>query len=236
MDKDRMNQNQGLELAMVFPDIKKDILKIKPGPNPGLRQFFLDAAKTETDPEVLHNLGIRDLPRSIRYAVIDNPNTERRTIEQMARQTANELVANRAKKFLQTNPEPPIGDMMEFKMSTKNVKQIIVEELHKVLNEVYNPMVTFMDDVLQATMTANYQTIMNAMKKNAMLLHSERSELGEFKGSHRKQLLDMFAESVYRYQKSYGMEGLDKLVELAKDIKFEYQSQDDRDIDEEPPF
>ena len=135
MDKDVMNQNQGLELSMAFPDVKKDILKMRPGPNPGLRQFFLDAAKTETDPEVLHNLGIRDLPRSIRYAVIDNPNTELRTIKQMAKQTADDLVVSRSKKFLQANPEPPKPDMMEskFKMSTKDIKKIIREELQRLI-------------------------------------------------------------------------------------------------------
>ena len=122
------------------------------------------------------------------------------------------------------------------KLTNKHLKKIINEELRKVLNEAYNPMVEFMDDILQAAMTANYETIMSAMKKNAMLLHSERSELGEFKESHRKQLLDMFAETVYEYQKSYGAKAFERLVELAKDIKFEYQSHDDRDIDEEPPF
>ena len=133
-DKEPMNQNQGLELAKAFPDIKKDILKMKPGPHPGLRNYFRDVAETETDPEVLHTIGIRDLPRSIRYAVIDNANTERRTIEQMARQTANELVADRAKKFLDANREPPKPDMMEskFKLSTKDIRKIIREELQKL--------------------------------------------------------------------------------------------------------
>ena len=410
---------QAMELMPYIPGAKEAILMHTfPGKNSNHRKFFLNAAKDpETDPEILHAIGIRDLPTKIRFAVISNPSTERRTIEKMARQSANDTVTRRAEKFLQTNPESPKGDIMEsdnpylnkilkimetdtdesavqalelaasfgledevlkrippvseprfsgrmsltgiagksytppeiivklyneamdvlsgksptystgvklpndnwifegylfqiaynkgtpkdllielakydkdppytseyhaasvrihvtynknppkealmilandkeddirrnarsklgapieeskLKLSTKDIRKIIKEELRKVLLENYNPMVAFMDDVLQATMTADYQTIMNAMKKNAMLLHSERSELGEFKESHRKQLLDMFAESVYRYQKSYGMEGLERLVELAEDIKFEYQSHDDKDIDEEPPF
>ncbi len=135
MDKDRMNQNQGLELAIAFPDIKKDILKMKPGPNVGLRRFFLNAAKNETDPKVLDNLGIRDLPTHIRFAVIDNPNTNIETIKQMSRQSPNDAVRDRAKEFLQANREPPPEDMMEskFKMSTEDIKKIIREELQRMI-------------------------------------------------------------------------------------------------------
>lgn len=121
MDKEPMNQNQGLELAKVFPDIKKNILKMKPGPNPALRQFFLDAVKTETDPDVLHNLGVRDIPRRIRYAVIDNPNTERRTIEQMARQSGNDAVARRAQNFLSKDP------MVEASTLRRVIRKLIKE-------------------------------------------------------------------------------------------------------------
>ena len=150
---------QAMELMPYIPGAKEAILlHTFPGKNSNHRKFFSNAARDpETDPKTLHLLGIRDLPTKIRFAVISNPSTERRTIEKMARQTGNDAVTRRAEKFLQTNPESPNTDMMEFKMSTKSVKQIIVEELRKVLNEVYNPMVAFMDDVLQATMTDKYQ-------------------------------------------------------------------------------
>ena len=48
----------------------------------------------------------------------------------MARQTGNDAVTRRARKFLEANPESPNTDMMEskFKMSTKNV--------HKKPNEI----------------------------------------------------------------------------------------------------
>ena len=122
------------------------------------------------------------------------------------------------------------------KLTTKQIKQIINEELRKVLNEAYNPMLDFIDDILSAAMTANYQTIMSTMKKNAIILHNERSILGDHKDSHRKQLVDMLADAMYEYQESRGMSGLERLINIAEDIKFEYQGYDQKEIDEEPPF
>ena len=122
------------------------------------------------------------------------------------------------------------------KLTNKQIKQIINEELRKVLNEVRNPMLDFIDDILSAAMTANYQTIMINMKKNAIILHNERSILGDHKDSHRKQLIDMLADAMYEYQESRGMSGLERLINIAEDIKFEYQGYDQKEIDEEPPF
>lgn len=107
--------DQAMELMPYIPGAKEAILiHTFPGRNPKHRDLFRKAAKDpETDPEILHSIGIRDLPTKIRFAVIDNPSTERRTIEKMARQSANDAVTRRAEKFLQTNPESPKGDMME---------------------------------------------------------------------------------------------------------------------------
>ena len=106
---------QAMELMSYMPGAKEAILMHTfPGKNSKHRNFFLDAAgDPKTDPEILHSIGKRDLPTKIRFAVIANPSTERRTIEKMARQSANDAVTRRANKFLKANPEPPKGDMME---------------------------------------------------------------------------------------------------------------------------
>ena len=131
---------QAMELMPYIPGAKEAILKhTYPKANPQHRKFFSDAASDpETDPETLDMLGKRDLPTKIRYAVIANPNTKHETIEKMARQSANDAVRFRAQKFLQTNSNLPKGDIMEskFKLSTKEIKQIIKEELRNVLKEV----------------------------------------------------------------------------------------------------
>jgi len=116
------------------------------------------------------------------------------------------------------------------------LRQIIIEELRQVLNENYNPMLDLVDNILEAAMTADYRTIMAAMKKSAMILHNERSILGDYKDSHRKQLVDMLADAMYEYQESRGMSGLERLINIAEDIKFEYQGFHEKEIDEEPPF
>lgn len=124
-----------MNLMNFIPGGREAILKFaKPGPNHKHRKFFLNAAKTETDPKILHTIGIRDLPDKIRFAVIANTSTRRETIEQMARQNNNDVVQHHAKKFLEANDEPPIGDMMEskFKMSTEDIKKIIREEIKKL--------------------------------------------------------------------------------------------------------
>ena len=134
---------QAMELIAYMPGAKEAILKhTHPKANPQHRKFFRDAAKDpQTDPETLHTIGIRDLPTKIRYAVIDNPSTQRETIEKMARQSANDAVRFRAQKFLETNSEPPEGDIMEskFKLSTKDIRRIIKEELNSVLKEMRYP-------------------------------------------------------------------------------------------------
>ena len=228
---------QAMELMAYMPGAKEAILKhTYPKANPQHRNFFLDAAKDpQTDPETLDMLGKRDLPRKIRYAVMDNPSTKRETIEKMARQSANDAVRFRAQKFLQTNPNLPKGDIMEtkFKLSTKEIKQIIKEELEDFLS---HPVARMMNNILSAAMTANYQKIMKTFEENARTLHIERSALGSHKGSHKKQLLDMLADAMYTYQKSHGADGLEQLIKIAEDIKFEYETHDERDIQEEPPF
>jgi hypothetical protein len=131
---------QAMELMAYMPGAKEAILKhTHPKANPQHRRFFLDAAKdVNTDPEILHLIGKRDLPTKIRFAVIDNPSTKRETIEKMARQTATDAVRFRAQKFLETNSEPPEGDIMEskFKLSTKDIRQIIMEEVKSVMENL----------------------------------------------------------------------------------------------------
>jgi len=124
------------------------------------------------------------------------------------------------------------------KLTNKQIKQIISEELRNVLNEVRNPMLDLVDNILKATNSASYQTIMSAFKRNALILHNERSILGDYKGSHRKQLVDNLADAMYEYQESRGMSGLERLINAAQDIRFEYQGYDEKDLDseEEPPF
>ena len=134
----KVDFNQAMQLIDFMPGAKEAILKnTRPGGNSQHRRFFLDAASDpETDPEILHMIGIRDLSNKIRFAVMDNPNTPRKTIEKMARQSANDAVRFRAEKFLQANPELPKADMMEseFKFSIKEMKQIVREELKKFRN------------------------------------------------------------------------------------------------------
>ena len=413
--------NQAMHLIDFMPGGKEAILMHTfPTLNIKHRRFFLDAASDpETDPEILHMLGKRDLPNKIRFAVMDNPNTPRKTIEKMARQWANDAVRFRAEKFLRANPESPKGNMMEsdnpylnkimaimddgsvessiqalelainfnledellkkipatlpfsvklgkresgasltvlagnpntpteiiiklyneamdvlsgkppvystglklpaenwvfegylfniahnkntpkellielakydkeppmtsenhaasvrfhvaindnpprealmilandqeedirdvarnklgapieeskFRLSTKDIRQIIKEELEDFLS---HPVARMMQSILSAAMTANYQTIMKAFEENARTLHIERSALGSHKGSHKKQLLDMLADAMYTYQKSHGGDGLEQLIKIAEDIKFEYETHDERNVEEEPPF
>ena len=131
----KVDFNQAMQLINFMPGAKEAILKFtRPGANTQHRRFFLDAASDPvTDPEILHTIGIRDLPNKIRYAVIDNPSTERRTIEKMSRQSANDAVRFRAQKFLQTNSNLLKDNIVESKLkfSIKEIKQIIHEELKK---------------------------------------------------------------------------------------------------------
>ena len=46
----------------------------------------------------------------------------------------------------------------------------------------------------------------------------------------------MLADAMYTYQKSHGGDGLEQVIKIAEDIKFEYETHDERDIEEEPPF
>ena len=134
----KVDFNQAMQLIDFMPGAKEAILKnTRPGGNSQHRRFFLDTASDpETDPEILDMLGKRDLPNKIRFAVMDNPSTERKTIEKMSRQSANDAVRFRAEKFLQTNPNLPEDDIMEseFKFSIKEMKQIVREELKKFRN------------------------------------------------------------------------------------------------------
>ena len=119
------------------------------------------------------------------------------------------------------------------KITNKQIRQMIKEELDDFR---MHPVARMMNNILSAAMTANYQTIMKAFEDNARTLHIERSALGSHKGSHKKQLLDMLADAMYTYQKSHGTDGLEQLIKIAEDIKFEYETHDERDIQEEPPF
>jgi len=127
------------------------------------------------------------------------------------------------------------GIMKESKLvlSHKDIRRIIKEELDAFLS---HPIARMMKKILSATMTANYQTIMKTFEENARTLHVERSALGRHKGSHKKQLLDMLADAMYTYQKSYGADGLEQLIKIAEDVKFEYETHDERGMQEEPPF
>ena len=127
--------NQAMEMMEFIPGAEKAILMHTiPTLNRDHRDLFRNAAKnTETDPEILHSIGIRDLPTKIRFAIIANPSTRRETIEKMARQSGNDAVARRAEKFLEPNPESPKGDITKskFSISIKEMKEIIREELKK---------------------------------------------------------------------------------------------------------
>ena len=106
IDLIKVSPKQAMELVPYVPGSMEAILKhAVPGSNPELRRIFLNAARNpETDPEILHSIGTRDLPTKIRFAVIKNPSTPRKTIEKMARQTANDHVTRRAQNFLSRDP------------------------------------------------------------------------------------------------------------------------------------
>ena len=146
------------------------------------------------------------------------------------------ILANDKEDDIRTNAREKLGAPIEeskFRLSTKDIRRIIKEELDGFLD---HPVARMMQSILSATMTADYQTIMKTFEENARTLHIERSALGDYKGSHKKQLLDMLADAMYTYQKSYGADGLERLVKIAEDVKFEYESHDERDIQEDPPF
>ena len=122
---------QAVELIKSAPDVKKEFLKMRPGANPGLRNLFLALAEDpKMDPETLDVLGKRDLPNKIRFAVIANPRTKRETIETMVSQTNNDAVQDRAKEILQAKDDITKS---KFNISIKEMKEIIREELKKVL-------------------------------------------------------------------------------------------------------
>lgn len=106
IDLIKVSPKQAMELVPYVPGSMEAILKhTVPGPNPELRRIFMNAARDpKTDPEILHSIGTRDLPTKIRFAVMDNPSTPRKTIEKMARQTANGHVTRRAQNFLSQDP------------------------------------------------------------------------------------------------------------------------------------
>jgi hypothetical protein len=151
-------------------------------------------------------------------------------------QEALMILANDEEEDIREIAREKLGAPIEeskFRLSTKDIRRIIKEELDGFLD---HPVARMMQSILSATMTADYQTIMKTFEENARTLHIERSALGDYKGSHKKQLLDMLADAMYTYQKSYGADGLERLVKIAEDVKFEYESHDERDIQEEPPF
>tara|TARA_Y100000591_G_scaffold215131_1_gene186772 strand:- start:1437 stop:1802 length:366 start_codon:yes stop_codon:yes gene_type:complete len=115
------------------------------------------------------------------------------------------------------------------KLTTKQLKQIIKEELDAMHS---HPMVTMADDILSVALSASYQKIMATAKKHARTLNNERMELGAHRGSHRKMLVDSFADAIYRYQTS-PMNSLEGLINAAKEIRFEYQTHDQRVYDDD---
>ena len=59
-----------MELMPYIPGAKEAILMHTfPGKNPNHRKLFLNAARDPDIPEILHAIGIRDLPTKIRFAV-----------------------------------------------------------------------------------------------------------------------------------------------------------------------
>ena len=118
-------------------------------------------------------------------------------------------------------------------ISKNLLKQIIKEELDGFR---MHPVARMMQRFLKAAMTANYATIMQVFSDNAETLHIERWAQRKNK-SHKKELLDSLADAMYAYQESYGANGLEHLINLAEDVKFEYETHDERDLgDEDMPF
>ena len=115
------------------------------------------------------------------------------------------------------------------KLTLKQIKKIIKEELEGVQA---HPMVVMTSDILSVAISARYQRIMEVVKKHARTLHNERMELGSQRGSHRKALVDSFADAIYRYQTS-PMNSLEDLINAAKEVRFEYQSHDQRVYDDD---
>ena len=115
------------------------------------------------------------------------------------------------------------------KLTTKQLKQIIKEELQGMH---VHPMIDMADDILSAAMSAKYQKVMDVAKKHARTLHNERVELGAHRKSHRKALVDSFADAIYRYQTS-PMNSLEDLINAAKEVRFEYQTHDQRVYDDD---
>jgi hypothetical protein len=119
------------------------------------------------------------------------------------------------------------------KITNKQIRQMIKEELDDFR---MHPVARMMQRFLSAAMTANYQTIIKAFEDNAETLHIERWAQRKHK-SHKKELLDSLADAMYAYQQSHGAEGLEQLINLAEDVKFEYETHDERDLgDEDMPF
>lgn len=113
------------------------------------------------------------------------------------------------------------------KITNKQIRQMIKEELDDFR---MHPVARMMQRFLKAAMTANYATIMQVFSDNAETLHIERWAQRKNK-SHKKELLDSLADAMYAYQESYGANGLEHLINLAEDVKFEYETHDERDID-----
>ena len=164
---------------------------------------------------------------SVRWHIIMNDNAPEEALKILANDKEDDI-----REFAREKLGVPIEES-KLRLSNKDIRRIIKEELDGFLN---HPVARMMQSILSAAMTANYQTIMKAFKENARTLHIERSALGDHKGSHKKQLLDMLADAMYAYQKSYGADGLERLIKIAEDVKFEYESHDERSIEEEPPF
>tara|TARA_Y100000592_G_scaffold98248_1_gene170862 strand:- start:96 stop:494 length:399 start_codon:yes stop_codon:yes gene_type:complete len=122
------------------------------------------------------------------------------------------------------------------KLTAEKLKKLIKEELKEMVGKpIYgvkqkpHPMVQMSSAILKAAQRADYSQIMMSARKYSRDFHDERMKVSQHKGSHRNQLINSFADAIYNYQESKGLRGLEGLIRSAEEVKFEYQTHDERD-------
>ena len=123
------------------------------------------------------------------------------------------------------------------KLTIKQIKQLIIEELDDLIGQpIYSaggpysaPMASMASDIISASF-GGYSKIMKTFRKHARALHDERMELSDqrYDGSNRKKMVEALVGAMYAYQESPA-KNLEALINIAEDIKDEYQTHDERE-------
>ena len=129
------------------------------------------------------------------------------------------------------------------KLTTKQLKQIIKEELDDVVGgPMYShmpsehPMIKMAEDILSAAMSANYNKITTSARRHARAYAAEMMKLGPHnKTSVFYDALDQLGQALYNYEQTGG--GLERLINAAKDVKMTYTPDNQRPVtDDDPDF